>query len=257
MADVVLIAALRSTGSTLLSEALTELPRAFVFREPSLFRGRLGLKEADVQRLGALGVDLREVAGRELHSDPVSAARTFREEVLAPALSVVEQVGIKEIRYGPRWPDVLAELGGVRVVVLARDPRDVYISLAHRRRHRVVRLDGPFGPETVADDLQRQIDVQEQIASASGALRVRYEDLCRDPGVLRALRDFAGSPVRGTGQVGLFKDEHREVHGSAMTVLRVDRWRTEPDRRLVDEAHEVAERLGGYCRTWGYDGPVA
>ena len=41
------------------------------------------------------------VAERGLRTYPVSAARTLREEVLAPVLSVLDQVGLKEIRNLP------------------------------------------------------------------------------------------------------------------------------------------------------------
>jgi hypothetical protein len=252
MTDVVLIAGLRSSGSTLLSEALTELPRAFVFREPKLFRGRVALKEDDVERLLALGIDLRDVAARDRRTSPVEAAKAFREEVLAPTAAVLDQVGFKEIRYGAGWSDVLAELGAVKVVVLARDPRDIYISLAYRRRYRRIAMAGEFAPDTVAADMLGEIAVQEQIASDTDCLRVRYEDLCSDPAVLPKIRDFVGSPVRESGQIGLFKEEFHGVHGKAMTALRVDRWRTESDVQLLAEANEVAQRLAEYCVTWDY-----
>lgn len=256
MRPIVVIAAVRSTGSTLLSEMLTELPRAFVFREPGLFGGRLVLKDADLDRLLAHGIDLRGVTQRRDRGDPVQRARAFREQVAASALDVAEQVGIKEIRYfgGTHTLDVLDELGDVRVVVLARDPRDIYISLAHKAQNgRVARVPGEFGPAAMLAEYRRDLAPQAALMDAVACLPVRYEDLCRDPAVIAEVRRFVGSPVTGDGEVGSFKPQHRELHGPAPTSLRVARHATEPDERIVAEAVEFARGLGDYCERWGYD----
>ena len=182
-------------------------------------------------------------------------ARTFREQVLEPAAAVLGQVGLKEIRYGKDGAveSALAELGDVKVIMLGRDPRDMYISLAHRRQGEIVRgLQGTFGPDAVIADVEREMRAQARLMDARDCLRVRYEDLCRDPAVIARVRQYVGSPVRGDGTVGLFKENNRRVHGTAMTVLRVERHRQEPDARLVAEATEVARRLGDYCERWGY-----
>lgn len=252
----VFIAGLRSSGSTLLSELLTELPRSFVFREPALLRGRLILKDDDVERLLPYGIDLRGVEQTRERGDSAVRARTFREQVLEPASAVLDQVGFKEIRYegGGGVDGALAALGNVKVIVLARDPRDMYISLAHRRKHESVRgLRGQFGPDAVVADVEPEIRAQARLLETHDCLPVRYEDLCRDPAVIARVRQHVGSPVQGDGAVGLFKENNRRVHGRAMTVLRVERHSEEPDGRLVEEATEVARRLGDYCERWGYE----
>ena len=94
-----LIAAVRRTGSTLLAELLTELPRAFVFREPKLFRGRVALKPDDLARLRTqAAVRLPAAPADQRREDPVQAALRFREQVVDP---VALGVG-----------DVAAERGG-------------------------------------------------------------------------------------------------------------------------------------------------
>jgi hypothetical protein len=52
------IAALMRTGSTVLSEALTQLPYAFVFREPHLGKNDFRLKQDDIARFGQKGQKL-------------------------------------------------------------------------------------------------------------------------------------------------------------------------------------------------------
>jgi hypothetical protein len=54
----VFIASLRRTGSTVLSEALTELPYSFIFREPRLDMNWFNLKPSDAAQLKELGIDL-------------------------------------------------------------------------------------------------------------------------------------------------------------------------------------------------------
>lgn len=250
----VVIAGIRRTGTTLLSEALTQLPRAFVFREPGLFCGGLGLKAADVQRLLAHGLDLRAVAAdrRPRSTDGGAVARRFREQVLEPARAVLGQVGIKEIRYGPAFREVLAGLGEVRVIAIARDPRDIYLSLAGRPLTFDMRLDGPFGPDAVARDIEREALRQRELVELSGALRVRYEDLCTQPAVLERIRAFVGSPVSGDAGIGGLSANNRALHGTVVTAQRVRRHEREPDGRRAAEADEVAAALGWYREEWGY-----
>lgn len=250
---LVVIAAIRRTGSTLLSEALTQLPASFIFREPGLFTGGLGLKAADVELLAANGLDLAAAAERRPRlADGRQVARRFRELVADPAGAVLGQVGIKEIRYGPAWAETLDGLGPVCVVALARDPRDIYLSLASVPPTFNMRLDGPFGPEAVARDIEREARRQHELIERTGALRVRYEDLCSDPGVLDRIRAFVGSPVSGTGHIGGFSVNNRAKHGAAVTSRRVALHRSEPDARRAADAAEVAARLGWYREAWGY-----
>ena len=253
-----LIAAVRRTGSTLLAELLTELPRAFVFREPKLFRGRVALKPDDLERLRTqAAVRLHAAPADQRREDPVQAALRFREQVIDPVARVVEQVGIKEIRYGKRWQDVLDVLADgrpLRVVALGRDPRDMYLSLAYRARERRVPLTGDFGPAAVAADIEREFRVQRELIQATGALAVRYEDLCSDPRVVPEIRRFVDSPLEGPGAIGTLKAEEHALHGGVVTDRRVERWRSEPDAGLLAQAEEVGRLLGGYRRFWGYDG---
>jgi hypothetical protein len=256
---LVLIAALQRTGSTLVSELLTELPRTFVFREPRVFSGRVDLKPPDLERLGAVpGAELGMTAARGPAADPVEAARWFGANVYRPLSRQLGQIGIKEIRYGACWREVLellGELAPLRVVALGRDPRDIYLSIAERSRVRRMRLPGPFGPESVALDIEREFAAQRELIAATGALKVRYEDVCSDPGVREEIRRFVDSPVSGGGAVGVFKQSNREVHGHRVTTRRVQRWRNEPDASLRAGAAETRARLPEYCRYWGFREP--
>lgn len=253
---LVLIAALRRTGSTLVSELLTELPRTFVFREPRVFSGRVDLKPADLERLRGIADErLDTTAAKGAAADALEAARWFGADVYRPLSRQLEQIGLKEIRYGTHWREaleVLGELAPLRVVAVGRDPRGIYLSIAERSRVRKMRLPGPFGPESVALDIEREFAAQRELIAATGALKVRYEDVCSDPRVREEIRRFVDSPVTGGGAVGVFKQSNREVHGHRVTTRRVQRWRDEPDASLRAGAAETRARLPEYCRYWGF-----
>ena len=176
----------------------------------------------------------------------------------APLLGRAEQIGIKEIRYDDEWRKVLRELrqvAPVRVVATGREPRDIYISLAHLSRQRCIRLPGPVR-ETVAADVRREFELQRKIIRATDALTVRYEDLCTDPRIVDAVHMHVRVPgLRGEASSAEFKERNRAVHGREITDRRVARWRSEADADLVADAHEVMRQLEDYCEFWGYSMP--
>ena len=252
MRPLVLVAAVRRTGSTMLSEALTALPATFVFRETAVFLGEVRLKERDLTPLPDSGVDLRHAVRRQRQWSPRRAASTFMRRVAEPTLRSVEQVGLKEIAYGPGWEAALDALGDVRVVSLMRDPRDIYLSVEERRQVRIARGEPakrPPGPRALADELHAALSVQAQIEQHAPSMRVRYEDLCTDPGLLDDVLRFVESPLARPGTIGAFT---RNPRGDVVAADKVERYKREPDERLVAEALEVAELLRPHCVRWGY-----
>jgi hypothetical protein len=248
MRPTIVIAAVRRTGSTMLSEALTSLPTTFVYREPALFLGEVRLKDRDVAVLREHGLDVRRAKWWEHRRDARTAARWFVKHVQRPSLRVMEQVGIKEIRYGPGWSQAVDVLGDIRVVSLLRDPRDIYLSLAERR----ARLPDPstfeLSPASLASELDFALSAQAALELRAPSMRVRYEDLCTDPEVLAQVLAFVESPLSEPGRFGAFTRSPIDY----VTTSKVARWRNEPDEQLAREAHEVIERLSSHCERWGY-----
>ena len=215
----VYIAGLIRTGSTALSEALSDPPCAIIVREPRLGTNRIVLREQDREALASLGIDADRVLAlpRRLMSalraigkgghpsggagtGPASgyAARVFRDRIVQPLAERVEQVGIKEVRHDG-WEHVVAAFPDLRVVAIGRDPRDVYLS----HRGRVLKKGNALPtPEAFADEIDRQFSLQHALVDATESLAIRYEDLCRDPDVLERVREHVQSPVEGTGSVG-------------------------------------------------------
>lgn len=266
-APFVYIASLRRTGSTVLAEALTKLPYSFIFREPAIGRDRFNFKESDYSLLTDQGVDLEALARRwrrrvklakfvRLHRGMM--AKAFRKELIPQLERVVQQVGMKEIRH-EGWRHIHRAFPDMRVILLARDPRDVYLSLQGRLQgDRGKRWHGEFSPETVAQHLNEQFRLQLQMARATESMKVRYEEICTDPTTIERVKAFVKSPIPGVGEVGGFnaanpkRQEEYQLHGGAITDQRVNRWQRESNRELADQAQAVFDRMGEYCEHWGY-----
>ncbi len=72
----------------------------------------------------------------------------FKRELVPRLSAVVEQIGVKEIHHAG-WQDYPAHFPEIRVILTARDPRDIYVSLYHRVKRGLGTWTGPFGPEPV------------------------------------------------------------------------------------------------------------
>lgn len=267
MPPLIYIASLRRTGSTLLSEALTRPPYAFVFVEPALADNVFGLDEADSRLLAAEGIDLAGPVRRwnrwarlrrGLGVDRDYMLRRFRDDVLPRLLERFEQIGVKEIRHAG-WRRYLDHFPDMRVILTSRDPRDIYISLHHRVRKGEGSWRGPLTPERVAEDLtgefRHQLDMHERL----DCLRVRYEDLCTDPGEFERVKKHARCAIPELGEVGRYLggnpgrvDEHA-LHEGQVTDRRVNRWMRETDAELRERAERTFDLMPEYCRFWGYE----
>ncbi|MCZ6782215.1 MAG: sulfotransferase [Proteobacteria bacterium] len=247
---LVYVAAVRRSGSNLLCEALSQLPHSFVFREPGWARGKFRLQPNVIELFRKCGLDLEALRKTAPAGDREKLLDFFVHDLLPALEPVVHQVGIKEIQHDG-WRRLTARAPEWRVVLLGRDPRDIYLSLHDKRRDRGVALEA-LTPEAVSDEIRRAFAEQREIEAALPCLRVRYEDLCTDPGVLDAIRRFVECDLRGPGMVGELNRHNRRRHGDRITRRSVARWRTEPDPTLRREAHETFERLPEYAADWSY-----
>ena len=266
----VYIASLRRTGSTVLAEALTSFPTSFIFREPELCHGRFNLGQGDASLFDGYGVDLnafrRRFAGRtisrairsRLMGRLPSLVGTFKSEVIEKLSDVVSQFGVKEIRH-KGWESYLQYFPCTRIILTGRDPRDIYISMHRRAQKGIPWGGGTFTPELVAEELLADFRYQREMADNYPCLKIKYEALCRDPGLFDKIREFAESPLEGIGEVGFFtgmhplrRDEY-DLHTNRVTDQAVNRWERESDSRLLGEAQETFDRMGEYSEFWGYE----
>ncbi|RME85746.1 MAG: sulfotransferase [Caldilineae bacterium] len=263
------IAGIRRTGSTLLSEVLTSLPYAFIFREPHIGKNTFRVKPDDVHRFATYGFDLQAFLRYRLifafllrrlrfFAFPQDyMVRQFKYELVPQLAKTVLQWGVKEID-NRGWQHYYRHFPEMKVIITARDPRDIYISFYYHWRKRTRRDEREISPENVAMDINRQFQIQREIADVAESYAVRYEDLCTNPDMVKDIMKFVQSPLTLPGQVGAFnllhphrRDEY-EVHAGRITTKRIARWQREEDTTLVARAQRVFDLMPEYCAHWGY-----
>ncbi len=266
MRPFVYIAALRRSGSTILSELLTDPPKSFIFREPGIARGRYELHPDDIETLRPLGGRpgdfklrwSRWLNRRLARHNPAHFVKAFRDELIIPLSDRVEQLGVKEIahegwgRYARAFPDM-------RVIVLGRDPRDIYLSMLDRRRKGVGRLSGEtLTPERAAELLLPEFEHQRTMAEVLPSLRITYERLCTDPSAFDEVRAHVDSPLQAPGSAGRFNQANPQrrdeaaIHAGSLTAKRTDRWRSIDDTQATEACQEVFDRMREYAGYFGY-----
>lgn len=254
----VYIAALRRSGSTILSESLTDWPRSFIFREPSMARGKLELKPDDVERFRSVAVDLEGFRRRWITWwRRGRIVRAVHDELL-PLIPQVQQVGVKEI-FHDNWERYHRVFPEMRVVVLGRDPRDIYLSLSERRAKGIGLIaHETFTPESVAHALMHEFHHQRDMTARCDTMRVRYEELCTDPEAIERVLEFVESPLDAPGRAGQFNEvspqrqDEAGVHGGQITGSRLARWKGVDDPELQRDMQVVFDRMSDYNAFWGY-----
>jgi len=264
----VYIASLPRTGSTLLSEALTQLPYAFILHEPHLGKNYFAVKSNDATRLKACGVDLYAFVKYRLpFAFLLRRLRPFRfpqdymvrevKQKLLPHLTCDTQIGVKEIAH-VGWQNYIKHFPDMKVILTGRDPRDIYLSMYRKSQRDRVSWRGPFNPTTVARFLNKEFEMQLALSKTVDSLSVRYEDFCRDAAVLQQVKDFAQSPIPTLGTIGAYISSHptrtfeHDIHGGEITIKSVNRWKDETDPCLLAEANACLEQMSAYSQYWGY-----
>ena len=259
MKPFIYIAALRRTGSTVLSEALTLAPYSFIFREPGLGVGVFKVKSNDAEFFIKHGIDLYVFQKEVAKINPKSTVEYFYEKLLPKLDGLISQVGIKEIQH-KHWEKVFRLFPDMKVILTARNPMDIYIS----HYNRVLNDKGKFRdlePKGVATHLNEQFQKQLEMFEAADCMKVRYEDFCTNPSVYNEVKSFVSSGIPQIGAVGSFNTgnpkrvEEYELHKDSITDKRVNRWQHEKDENILRDARKVFNLMAEYCKFWGYEKP--
>jgi hypothetical protein len=273
---LIYIAALVRTGSTLLGELLSDLPDSYILHEPHIGKNFFALQQTDAQVFLTHGID---IAGFLRWRLPVAfflrrlrflavpqdfLMKEFKFKLLPDLLKVAGQIGVKEIRQ-KGWENYVRHFANMRVIITARDPRDIYLSLSQLRRQGDLkwttgrlRRPKPFNPTTVAGELNREFTMQKALMNNTEHQLLRYEDLCQDPTRIEAVKVFTQSTLSNTGSVGAFSSHHPKktvesrLHNGQITPLQVYRWRSITDRKMREELEQVSELMAEYRTFWGY-----
>lgn len=217
----------------MLAELLSQPPASFVFREPRLPLGRLRLKPETADVLSATSLDVESLSSEMSALDPEAAIHRFRTVVVES--SPLDVVGVKEIRH-EGVETVSRVFPDMRVVATLRDPRDIYLSMYHKRDRLRQRNVSWSDPHALAEDLQTEFAHITDLLGHHEHLVVRYEDLVNDPAVIHDVRTFAGVRIEGNGLLGRSSPFNRQRHGHEVGTSRSGVWTREPEGEGLENA---------------------
>jgi len=164
----VYIASLMRTGSTLLQEALTELPHSFIFHEPEFCRNKFNMKKRFIKELNELiGIDIHV-----LMKNP--NVKTLVNKVLPLMEPHIKQVGVKEIE-NEGWENYINNIPNIKIIIIGRDPRSLYVSIHNWFKRKGVNKwkDGrPFNPEVLFEGLKSDINIQIEMFKNSMLIKL-------------------------------------------------------------------------------------
>src|SRR3989304_5997200 len=208
------IAALRRTGSKVLSEALSLHPYSFIFLEPRLGSGAFKIKNAEVEIFAKYGIDLLAFQDQISRVDRKLSVEYFKNELMPKLLQVFSQIGIKEIHH-KYWKSVYNTFPDMKIILTARDPRDIYLSLYHKsiERNKEIRVEGGFTPQNLVLNLKEDFEYQMEMFNTTRCLKVKYEDFCTDRMVYEQVKAFVESNIPAIGIVGHLSKQDHLIHG--------------------------------------------
>ena len=239
----------------MLSSLLSIHEHSFIINEPGFDRGFYRLTE---QYAGLSDIHIDRLQQYQGHPEQmIKAFRTF----VAPRMGKhFRHLGVKECILGDwQWyPNFFPDM---RYVVLARDPRDVMLSvLEYGERiawHRKMWADRP--DSYIAERHNAIWAHQKEMLASKNCLGVTYEDLCTNETTLRRIlrhckfdTDRVGRADAAVTRLFAWRDWEGKRHGNSVSAKSVSRWQRETDEHKLSRAHAVAGRMTEYCHYWGY-----
>jgi hypothetical protein len=193
--------------------------------------------------------------------DPDGMIRVFGNKILPQLSKLFSHIGVKEC-FHDSWQLYRKLPNEVRFVVLARDPRDVMLSVldygSQVEWHRKMWADR--GDEYVAFRHNAIWAQQREMIDEANAFPLRYEDLCQEPEMFAKLCRFCelplDQPAVAGGWVEHYPWRHWEIekHGSNdIGTASVLRWKSETNSDHSRRAMRVGELMRDYCKYWGYE----
>jgi len=244
------IAALRRTGSKVLSRSLTLPPYAFIFQEPGYPRGRFGVTPRTLEAFRELDLNLQKFIRRGKRIHRSKRVENIGRTVFPKVCRVVQQTGVKEIRH-EGWEKIPRLFPNLKVIITARDPRDIYLSLAHKWEDRQEDAGFRLNPVDLSLHLLEEFAHQKAMMARLDYMLVRYEDFCRHRALYDRIKEFVRSPIPDIGLIEGRGDGKQ--HGSEITTLRVCRWKTEENEQWLAEAERTFDLMPEFNEFWGYD----
>ena len=239
----------------MLSSLLSIQDHSFIINEPGFDRGLYRLTE---QYAELSNINIERLQRYE--GNPEQMIKAFRTFVAPRMGKHFRHLGLKECILG-NWrlyPKFFPEM---KYVVLARDPRDVMLSvLEYGERIKWHREMWADRPDTYIAERHNAIWAgQKEMLASRDCLGVKYEHLCTDETTLRGIlrhcemeTDQLGQADTAVTELFQWRDWEGKRHGNSVSPKSVSRWQRETDEQKLARAYAVAGMMTEYCGYWGY-----
>lgn len=252
----VYLSAMPRSGSTMLSGLLTIPNISIIFSEPGFQRG-LHHNLEQFQEVSDVDINLLS----RYEGDANKMLRVFYNKITPHILKEFPMIGVKEC-FMQNWNVYEDFFDDVRYVILARDPRDVFLSLSDYGEnvawHKKMWLEK--GIQYIADAHNQIWEEQQVIINTRNCYLVRYEDFCMGKVSLQEIKSFLGINSLESGDVaGILKNykwRQWEVlkNGNKISRGSVFRWK-DPylDQELLAYSKKFGNMMQEYIDYWDYD----
>ncbi|HWA43529.1 MAG TPA: sulfotransferase [Hypericibacter adhaerens] len=255
----VAIMGLMRTGSTLVTDMLSQRGRSLILSEPNI----LGMWSPNtVERIHQLALNNGLDPGAELPSpERWPRYQNYFETVLLPQLARLPLWGVKYVDLID-WRETFERYPPRRLILTVRDLRDVVISAIDRIGH--LRL-AFYGRRHMRDEAwvlaNIAYNVHELMALRQRPhLLARYEDVVVDEGLRQRIVEYAGlESAAGTRENlaagGFSRQWELNKHGGAVSTRSVGRYASEPPGPVKALAERAWRLLPEYSEAFGFEMP--
>jgi len=248
------IAAIPRSGSTLLCGLLTSRPDSLILSEPGIQRG---FYHNEQQYENFKIPDYTSLKKYELQ--PKKMVRHFSRNISPDIYKNYKHIGIKEC-FHDNWQLYSRYFNKVNYLVLARDPRDILLSIydygTNDPKHKSMWMDR--GVEYIAKRLNQVWKQQKEILKLANCLPIRYEDICADPeATLLKIQEFlkmeSFTPSEPSSAIKQYPSRRWEIDKSKGRITNSSTFRWKKELKIYSEDLDyITLLMNEYVNYWQY-----
>jgi hypothetical protein len=255
----VAIMGLMRTGSTLVTDMLSQRGRSLILSEPNI----LGMWSPNtVERIHKLVLNNGLDPGAEMPTpEQWPRYQNYFDAVLLPQLAQLPLWGVKYVDLTD-WRPTFERYPPRRMILTVRDLRDVVISAIDRIGHLKLAF---YGRRHMRDEAWVMANIAYNVHELMALrerphLLARYEDVVKDSGLRQRIVEYAGlESAAGTREnleaAGFTRQWELAKHGGTVTAKSVGRYASEPPGPVKALAERIWRLLPEYSEAFGFEVP--